>query len=316
MDTLNTEEVVTTQQLIDEITADLGTRPDDREITADLGTRPDDRMGIRSGFSQLDMMTRGFHPGKLYVGAARPGAGKTSFCSSLTANIMLHQADSVLFISTEATVKEVVTQTLEAYCQGVPVFPNGRCSTPDEIERLQAGLFELGRQMKLNYLHVTHQKRLSAALIEQQIVEHCDGRLGGGQALVIIDQASRIQRADKDKHGYAIATEHMLNALEEMADRQQVPILLMTQLNRATEMQSSASLANLKHSGAFEEFAHAVLLLERAAGHGQPEHGTNTICHDATIHVAKNRHGRVGPIKAYFFGESHTWREADSGTRW
>lgn len=279
-------------------------------IRAKLGTRPDERMGIRSGLSSLDLMMRGFHNGKLYVGGARPGAGKTSFCTSIAANIMTLQHDNALIISTEATEAEVIMQIVEAYTQGTPFFPNGRASSPDEVERLTSGLFEIEQQMKYGALRITHQKRLTAANIEQQIVEYCDGICGGSPALVMIDQASRIHRADKDRHGYAIATEHMLNTLEELADRQNVPILLMTQLNRATEFQQGASLANLKHSGAFEEYAHCVLLLEKSAGHGVLEHGSARLCCDATIHVAKNRHGRVGPIAAHFFGESHTWREA------
>lgn len=284
-------------------------------IRGKIGTRPEDRMGIRSGLSTLDMMTRGFHPGKLYVAGARPGAGKTSFCSSITANIMHPQRDSVLFISTEATEEEVVMQVVEAYVLGVPFFPNGRASTADEAEKLRAGLFDVEQQMKYGHLRVTHQKKLTAENIEQQIVEHCDGICGGGHALIIIDQASRIARSDKDRHGYAIATEHMLNTLEELADKLDVPILLMTQLNRATEYQQGASLANLKHSGAFEEYAHCVLLLEKAAGHGVLAHGAGNVSHDATIHVAKNRHGRVGPIPALFFGECHTWKESADGTR-
>lgn len=274
-----------------------------------IGTKPDDRMGIRSGFSMMDKMMRGFHPGKLYIGVARPGCGKTSFCTTITANIMLQQQYGVLFISTELDEEEVLIQVAEAYVQGVPFFPNGRVSSEAEVEKLQAALFDLQRQMSFGYLHIIHKKRLTEEFIEQAIVEHCDGRLGGKAALVIIDQASRIHREDNQRHGYAIATEHMLNHMEDLADRQQVPILLMSQANRATELQKEISLANIKHSGAFEEFAHAVVLLQKGENHGNrvPGVGDNA---EASIIVAKNRHGRVGKIPAYFFGECHTWREA------
>lgn len=153
-----------------------------------IGTKPDDRMGIRSGFSTMDKMMRGFHPGKLYIGVARPGCGKTSFCTTITANIMLQQQYGVLFISTELDEEEVLIQVAEAYVQGVPFFPNGRVSSEAEAEKLQAALFDLQRQMSLGYLHIIHKKRLTEEFIEQAIVEHCDGRLGGKTALVIIDQ--------------------------------------------------------------------------------------------------------------------------------
>jgi replicative DNA helicase len=277
-------------------------------VKATFGTRPDERMGIRSGFSTFDMMTRGFHNGKLYIGVARPGCGKTSWCTSIAANIMLEQKESVLFISTELNEQEVVQQIIEAYTSGIPVYPNGRVSTEDEVEALTSAAWDIERQMELGHLHIIHEKRLTEQSLERHIVEHCDGRNGGASALVIIDQASRIQRDDKDKHGYAIATEHMLNHLESLADRQDVPILLMSQANRATELQKEITLANIKHSGAFEEFAHCVVLLSKGEHHGKrTEFG---IDNSATILVAKNRHGRTGKIPAHFFGESHTWREA------
>jgi replicative DNA helicase len=279
-----------------------------QRVKATFGTRPDQRMGIRSGISTLDTMTRGFHNGKLYIGVARPGCGKTSFCTTITANIMLERKESVLFISTELTEDEVVQQVLEAYTSGIPIYPNGRVSDDGEVEALGNAAFDLERQMELGHLHIVHEKRLTEASLERHIVEHCNVRTGGATALVIIDQASRIHRDDKEKHGYAIATEHMLNHLESLADRQDVPILLMSQANRATELQKEISLANIKHSGAFEEFAHCVILLSKGENHGKrSEFG---IDNSATILVAKNRHGRTGKIPAHFFGESHTWREA------
>lgn len=277
-----------------------------------IGTKPDDRMGIRSGLSTLDKMTRGFHKGKLYVAAARPGSGKTSFATTITANIMLQQQYGVLFFSTELSEEEVLIQIAEAYVQGVPFYPNGRVSSPAECAKLEAALFDLQRQMALGYLHIVYKKRLTEEFIERAITEHCDGRLGGATALVIIDQASRIHRDDNQKHGYAIATEHMLNHLEVLAERQDVPVLLMSQANRATEQQKDIALSNIKHSGAFEEFAHAVYLLQKGEHHGERvQGGFGGYNSEAMIIVAKNRHGRVGKIPAHFFGESHTWREAE-----
>lgn len=278
-------------------------------VKAKVGTPPDDRMGIRTGLSTLDKMLRGLHKEKLYVVVARPGGGKTSFATTITANIMIPQQSAVLFFSTELNEEEVLIQIAEAYVQGVPFYPNGRTSNEDECEKLHAALFDLQQQMRLGHLHIVYKKRLTEEFIEQQIVEFCDGRFGGATALVIIDQASRIHREDKARHGYAIATEHMLNHLEVLAERQDVPIMLFSQANRATELQKEISMANIKHSGAFEEFAHAVVLLQKGEKHGERQMGAG-YNNDAMIIVAKNRHGRVGKIPAFFFGECHTWREA------
>ena len=280
-------------------------------IRAKLGTKPDDRMGIRSGFSEFDQRTRGFHEGKLYVAGSRPGVGKTSWATTIMANIAMSQPTvPVLMLSTELEEDEVLMQVVEAYAGGVPIYPNGRVSDAEEIEKLEAALTAVGQQVNECMLKVIHNRRLTVEFIDNTITQFCDGILGGQSCFVIIDQASRIKREDKNKHGYALATEDMLNSLEVMAGKQNVPILLFSQANRMTELQKHITMANLKHSGAFEEFAHAVYLLEKDDDHGQRKEGQFGINYGATVHIAKTRHGQIGPIDFHFFGESHTWREA------
>jgi len=281
-------------------------------IQAKFGTTPDQRIGIRSGFPEFDRVTRGFHQRKLYVAAGRPGGGKTSWATSIMANIALfNRNQGVLCISTELNEEEIIMQIVEAYAGGVPIYPNDRRSSEDEIVRLEAALGEVMKQVEYGLLRVVYHKRLTVRLLHELISTHCDKALDGAAAFVIIDQASRIHRDDKNKHGYAIATEHMLNELEVMAEQQDVPVLLLTQLNRMTEMQKTPSMANLKHSGAFEEFAHAVFLFQLEDAHGQRRPGSAFVEWGARVHVAKNRHGRKGPIDFVFWGECHTWREVD-----
>lgn len=281
------------------------------KIRAKFNTRPDDRMGVRTGFSEFDQRTRGFLEGKLYVAGARPGVGKTSWVTTIMANIAMSQPEvPVLMFSTELEEDEVLTQVIEAYAGAVPVYPNGRKSTDEEIDKLEGALTAVGQQVNECKMKVIHERRLTIPFINETITRWCDGVLGGQVCFVIIDQASRIKRDDTAGHGYALATEDMLNSLEVMAGDQRCPILLITQLNRMTELQKHATMANLKHSGAFEEFAHAVYLLEKDQDHGQRKAGSVHINYGATVHVAKTRTGRVGPINFHFFGEAHTWREA------
>ena len=276
-----------------------------------FGMSPDNRMGIRSGFSEFDQHTRGYHKGKLYVAGGRPGSGKTSWVTTQIANIIMSQPEvQILLFSTELNEQEIVMQVVEAYTGGIPVYPNGRTSTDEEVAKLEAGLVVVGEQLNKGLFHVVFKKRLSVEILNQEIGMFCMGVAEGHDAIVIIDQASRIEREDKNKHGYAIATEHLLNTLEVLAEQHHLPVLLMTQLNRTTEIQKRAGLSNLKHSGAFEEFAHAVFLLEKCDGHGKRRGGSAFIDNSATVNIAKNRHGRVGVIEFNFTGEAHYWTES------
>ncbi len=72
-------------------------------------------------------------------------------------------------------------------------------------------------------------------------------------------------------------------------------------------------LSNIKHSGAYEEFAHTVLLLERDDDNGHKKDGSAFVNYGATVHVAKNRYGQLGPIDFNFRGECHHWWESAKG---
>jgi len=204
-------------------------------------------------------------------------------------------------------------QVAEAYTQGISVYPNGRRSTQDEIDKLTAALGALETQEKYGLLNVIHQKRVSVEEMMAWIVtiKPEDDR----PFLVIIDQASRIQRDDANgRRQYTIATEEMLNEMEAMAHESRSAVLLLTQLNRQVDMQQTPLLSNIKHSGAYEEFAHCVLLLERMEGCGQKKEGSGFVHYDSKIHVAKNRHGGLGPIDCNFYGVSHHWVEKPERT--
>lgn len=278
------------------------------QVAAQIGNTPDSRMGLRSGWPTFDRYTRGFLPGKLYVAGARPGQGKTSWCTSLIANIAKRGDASVLMFSTELDEVEIGTQVVEALAGGVPMFPNRRSSQPEEMSALSDGVFVLTRALKEHRLTVRYSKRLTAEGLCQAIDEHIDRVLGGSVPLVLIDQANRIHREDRKGHGYAIATEEMLNAMEEVAGKTGAPVVLLSQLHRDAEGKKP-SLANIKHSGAFEEFAHAVYLLHREVDEaGVPNDFAEMI-------IGKNRSGRIGSVPMNFVGESHFWSEREERYR-
>ena len=116
--------------------------------------------------------------------------------------------------------------------------------------------------------------------------------------MIIVDQASRIKRVAESgiSQNYTNATEAMLNGLEAMADQVQCPLILFSQANRLAPLSNERPrMHHLKHSGAFEEYAHCVMMLERNEDEGD------------AIWIEKNRHGPVTKLAAKFHGEAHTW---------
>ena len=271
-----------------------------------VGTEEAHRIGVKTGWSALDRHIRGLHDGKLYVVAGRPGSGKTSFATSMAAGILRENENiQLMYFSTELEEWEILDQITEARAGGIPIFPNGRRSTQDEVKKLTDAHWWLSEHINQYNIAVHYQKKLTVG----EIVEKCtSGVLPGKKPIVIIDQASRVSRDDAHgRRNYTVATEQMLNGLEAMTQEVSLPVVLLTQANREAEGKRP-TMANIKHSGAFEEFAHMVALLHTKWEEVKIKHfgGSDTSVTHEFI-VAKNRHGRTGAIPSTFSGEAHTW---------
>ena len=81
--------------------------------------RGDVKLGIATGFSELDSYTNGFRGGQMIVIAARPSVGKTGIALNMMQN-MLNDGKSVAFFSLEMD-KESITSRLASSKTEVPL---------------------------------------------------------------------------------------------------------------------------------------------------------------------------------------------------
>ncbi|MGE3758903.1 MAG: DnaB-like helicase N-terminal domain-containing protein, partial [Pseudobdellovibrionaceae bacterium] len=65
------------------------------EKIEELFQRKSDITGIATGFTELDKMTAGLHPGELLIVAARPSMGKTAFALNMAQHMALRQKKTV-----------------------------------------------------------------------------------------------------------------------------------------------------------------------------------------------------------------------------
>jgi replicative DNA helicase len=137
--------------------------------------------------------------------------------------------------------------------------------------------------------------------------------------LVVVDHIQKI-RPERDCRGNKVAEmTEISDALQKMAGALDVPVVALSQLNRAVEARSERrpELSDLRESGAIEQDADLALLLYREAYYVKKRephpnavewndwHAEWLRCRNVLdVHVAKQRNGQEGHVRAFFDGAS------------
>jgi replicative DNA helicase len=137
--------------------------------------------------------------------------------------------------------------------------------------------------------------------------------------LIVVDHLQKL-RPEREMRGNKVAEmTEISDALQKMAGALDVPVVALSQLNRAVEGRADRKpeLSDLRESGAIEQDADLVLLLFREAYYVKKRephpasaewsdwHAEWLRCrHALDIHLAKQRNGQEGHVRAYFDGAS------------
>ena len=257
--------------------------------------------GVATGFTDLDKMTSGLHPGEMIVIAARPSLGKTSLAMNIAEHAAVDQQLPVGVFSLEMTAESLVLRTL---CSRARVnlrnIRDGFLAEADFVKLTDAaGLLSrsplfIDDTSGLSIL----QLRAKARRLQQQY----------GVKLFVIDYLqllhSTARRVDNRQQEIA----DISSGIKALAKELRVPIIVLSQLNRDFERDKSRkpNLADLRESGAIEQDADLVGLLYRA----DPEDPTkrresddDALSQDTVpinLLVAKQRNGPTGDIHLVF----------------
>ncbi|MHB1554596.1 MAG: replicative DNA helicase [Acidimicrobiales bacterium] len=256
-----------------------------------------ERIGLPTGFVDLDRMTGGLRPGQLIVLGARPAMGK----SALALDIALHAARTsgpVLFVSAEMGALELGTRVLAG---GGVASDRLLAARLDDLDwsRLETRRAELAGVPLLiddapgtTLLAIRGRARRQAAR--------------GGLALLVVDY---LQLIGADRRGTRREAEvaEISRGLKALARELHVPVVAVAQLNRAVELRADKRpmLSDLRESGQLEQDADLVLLLHRAAVYDlDADPGA------AELIVAKHRNGPTGVDKLTWLAQRMSFANA------
>jgi replicative DNA helicase len=262
--------------------------------------------GIPTGLPELDNKTLGLQPGTLCIVAARPSVGKTALALNVAGHAATRHERKVAFFSLEMPSDQLALRMLASEAKL-------------DSERLGKGA--LGRHDWDKVL--TQADRLANAqiwfddafvLTPVELRSKCRKlKREGGLDLVVIDYLQLMhapsERSSQSREQEIAAISRSLKAL---AKELHVPVLALSQLNRAVEKRRGERpmLADLRESGAIEQDADIVIFLHRPEG--EKEDGAENFSaevQDVELILAKHRQGPTGLIPLVFFRKNTFFAE-------
>ncbi len=256
--------------------------------------------GIKTKFSGLDNLLNGLHKSDLVIVAARPAVGKTSFSMNIVENVALQGHTCAVFsleMGREQLAQRMVCSVAEVSMEHAL---KGRMNKSEWVRIAKAR--ELLSDAKI-YIDD------SAATTPQEILSKCRRlkRKVGGLDLVMIDYIQLMQTANKRRDdGRQQEVSEISRNLKIMAKELEVPVIALSQLNRAVETRKGRpKLADLRESGAIEQDADIVMFIHRPDRDAtEKELNEGTVKPNvAEIIIEKHRNGPTGIVQLFFKGE-------------
>ena len=248
------------------------------------------RPRIQTGLLDLDNISPGELPrGEVTIVGARTAVGKTAFVMQ----IATHNADRgrrVAVCSAEMTTPQLLARQKAA-------------ATGIALARILRGQLTAGELERLRAQRLTPARLYDKAGMTTADVRALVSRFGVTARpldLVVVDHLHHLSDPlERGESRYA-QLGRMVAALKDTAKLHDCAMLVAAQLNRQAA-DRVPSLADLRDSGAIEEYASVVLLLHRS----------DEAPAECAVYIAKHRNGPTGKVSLYFDGPCLRFRDGE-----
>ncbi len=273
-----------------------------------LHQNPGQLTGVSYGFSELNRLTNGMHPGEFVVIAARPSVGKTTFSLNLLQHVCHVERKPAVLYSLEMGAEQIVSNLLCIHNRLDTL--DFRRGTLNDTQ--WADLEESIDDMAGLPLHIDDSPSLRIgdlrARARRMHQQH-------GIELVIVDYL-QLLRPPKSRENRAVEVAEISAGLKALARELNVPVVAVAQLNRSVEKEERRPrMSDLRESGAIEQDADVIMLLHRppqlddsdGESEFEPDEDINGVDPEgipatkAEMIVAKQRNGPTGICSLNFW---------------
>lgn len=218
---------------------------------------------MKTGFSNLDEVTKGLHNSSLNVIAGRPSMGKQDLAFNIAVNIAQREKVSVAIFSLVLSKEYIFNNIIDSSLLDTQIFID---DTPGiSAENIRRKCIKLKREKNIG--------------------------------LVIIDYLQLVSANDDT------GTEQKLSAishsLKKLAEELNIPIVVISQLSKEPEerykkgQDPRPKLEDFKYSSEIVKDADMIMLLYRDDYYNPNSEKKNIL----EVNVAKNKNGRLGTIE-------------------
>ena len=259
--------------------------------------------GVRSGFRELDTMLAGFQKSDLIILAARPSMGKTALALDIARQTATKYNTPVGIFSLEMSSQQLVDRMLASESLvNAWKLRTGNLTTDSEFDQIRQALDKLSKAP----IFIDDQPA-NNILKMRSVARRLKSERGIG--LIIVDYLqlmSPTQSRGSDSMVQQVT--EISRSLKTMARELEVPVIALSQLNRAVEQRRDRPrLSDLRDSGSIEQDADVVMFIHRDDKYNKDSTKPNI----AEILIEKHRNGPVGKIELYFDEKKVTFHDID-----
>jgi len=251
--------------------------------------------GIPSGYRGLDNLIMGLKPAEFIIICARPSIGKTAFWSNMFKRIANH-GTPVGNISLEMSAMKLTQRYMNEHAG---LNPRNIFLGKTPVENWYPKAVAAGEYLKGLPIHFYDSKpdigtikRRSRELVSQH-----------GVKVIGIDYL-QLMKGDGKFQSRENEVASISQDLKALAKELDIPIVVLAQLNRGAEGGGGSGMSSIRGSGAIEQDADIIGVLERDretdneenAAIAEREEGIKT-----KLVICKNRDGATGIVNLLFF---------------
>ena len=254
-----------------------------------------------TGLPLLDQALGGMSGGRLYVIGARPATGKTALAISAAFNTCPY--GSVLFCSYEMNPSEIMGRVLARMSRVNSQDISYRTLTTDQFTRLAEQYDKAGRLPIQFGVNCETPEKVRAEALRMQKKDEL--------RLIVIDYL-QLMSSGRRAESRRVEVGQISRALKQLSIELNVPVLALSQLNRASEgtATKAPTMSEMRESGDIEQDADAIVLMYQLPNNNDSFVQTCEASGFKPVRVLldKNRQGKSGlAIDTAFDGSTMTF---------